>query len=78
MARSKRWIVTLAEGAEVGDVSPRLSAAGFEIDEVLQEIGVVTGRGEDSVARELRRLSGVEDVSEEGEIGVAPPDSDVW
>lgn len=78
MAGSRRWIVTLTDGAKAGEVRLRLSAAGFDVEQVLEEIGVVTGRGDESVAEQLRQLSDVEDVSPEGEIGVAPPDSDIW
>ena len=74
----RRWIVTLAEGAGAAKVRSRLLDAGFEVDQVLAEIGVVTGRCDDDVAARLRTLDEVEDVSPEGEIGIAPPDSELW
>ena len=78
MSRSRRWIVTLAEGASAAELRTRLDSAGFEVDQVLDEIGVVTGRGDDAVAAQVREIDGVEDVSPEGEIGIGPPDSDLW
>lgn len=78
MANEKRWIVTLVEGAALPDVRRRLADAGFDVDQVLDEIGVVTGRGDDDVAAKLRGIEAVEDVSPEGEIGISPPDSDLW
>jgi hypothetical protein len=78
MAKGKRWIVTLADGAALPAVRRRLADAGFDVDQVLDEIGVVTGRGDDDVAAKLREIEAVEDVSPEGEVGIAPPDSDLW
>jgi len=78
MANEKRWIVTLADGAALADARRRLAETGFDVDQVLEEIGVVTGRGDDEVAAKLRKIEAVEDVSPEGEIGIAPPDSDLW
>ncbi len=78
MAKDKRWIVTLAEGAALAGVRRRLADTGFDVDQVLEEIGVVTGRGGDDVAARLREIEAVEDVSPEGEIGIGPPDSDPW
>lgn len=75
---SRRWIVTLTEGAGAAEIRSRLSKAGFDVDQVLDEIGVVTGSGDEDVAEKLRGLEEVEDVSPEGEIGVGPPDSDIW
>lgn len=76
MANEKRWIVTLADGSALADVRRRLTDAGFDVDQVLEEIGVVTGQGDDEVAAKLREIEAVEDVSPEGAIGIGPPDSD--
>jgi hypothetical protein len=78
MAQSKRWIVTLADGSAAADARHQLAEAGFDVDQVLEEIGVVTGRGEDEVAEKLRRLDAVADVAPEGEVDIAPPDADLW
>lgn len=78
MANGKRWIVTLADGSALPDVRRRLAQAGFDVDQVLEDIGVVTGRGDDAVAAKLRKIEAVEDVSPEGEVGIAPPGSDLW
>jgi hypothetical protein len=78
MADSKRWVVTLREGVGPAALRRRLAEAGLDVDQVLEEIGVVTGQGDDSVADKLRGLDEVEDVSAEGEARIAPPDSDLW
>jgi hypothetical protein len=78
MAHGKRWIVTLADGSALADARRRLADAGFDVDQVLNEIGVVTGRCDDKVAAKLRKIEAVEDVSPEGEVGIGPPDADLW
>ena len=76
MAHGKRWIVTLADGAAMADARRRLADAGFDVDQVLEEIGVVTGSGDDDVAAKLRAIEAVEDVAPEGKVDIGPPDSD--
>lgn len=78
MAQGKRWIVTLADGAAAADARRQLAEAGFDVDQVLEEIGVVTGRSGDDIAEKLRQLDSVADVAPEGEVDIGPPDSDLW
>ena len=50
MAESKRWIVTTSGDRPLNDVARDIKAAGFVIDEVLDQIGIITGSATDSVA----------------------------
>ena len=51
---------------------------GFDIDKVLSEIGCITGSAAESVAKKLRNISGIADVSPEGgAIDIGPPDAPV-
>jgi hypothetical protein len=70
-------IVTLSGERQVRDVARDLRAAGLEIDQVLEETGIVTGTADSRTHATLRRIQGVADVSGDHPINIGPPDSDV-
>jgi hypothetical protein len=75
MAETTRWIVTLEPGGSLAAIRSRLEGAGLNIEQVLEEIGVVVGSGDDHAASAVRKLDGVADVSPEREIDIGPPGS---
>lgn len=77
MATTKKWVVTLSNSQSVNKLSRELTEAGFAIDQVLDQIGCITGSGSDEVAQKLRKISGVADVSPEATIQLPPSDESV-
>ena len=77
MAKKKRWIVTTSGNRTLSDVKKNLSEAGFTVDQVLDEIGCITGSASDTVAKKLQVIPGVADVSAETSIDIGPPDAPV-
>ena len=77
MSTTKKWVVTLANDRPVSDVSNELTQTGFDIDQVLDQIGCITGSGSDEVARKLRKIPGVADVSPETTIQLPPSDESI-
>ncbi len=77
MASGKRWIVTTSGDQSLDDIQKSLSKSGFAIDQVLGEIGCITGSASDDVAKKLRGMPGVADVSAELSIDIGPPDAPV-
>ena len=75
MAKSKTWIVTTSGERSVADVAKDLRAKGFSVDQVLDEIGAITGAADDTVVSKLRAVKGVADVSPDTAIDIGPPDS---
>lgn len=73
-AKNKTWIVTTSGGRPVKDVVKDLKAKGFVVDQVLDEIGTITGAADNAVVAKLRTIDGVADVSPEEEIDIGPPD----
>jgi hypothetical protein len=57
VAESKRWIVTTSGDRPLNDVARDIKAAGFVIDEVLDQIGIITGSATDSVAEAVPAYS---------------------
>jgi len=45
MSKSKRWNVTKSGDRSLSDVKKDLKEAGFSVDQVHEEIGVITGVG---------------------------------
>jgi hypothetical protein len=75
MAKRKEWIVTTSGERPAKDVAKDLKAKGFAVDQVLDEIGTITGAADDDVAAKARTVKGVTDVSPEGTIDIGPPDA---
>lgn len=77
MAKDKTWLVTTSGDRPLSEVKKDLAKHGFTIGEVLGEIGVITGSGGDAVAKKLRAIPGVVDVSPDTPIDIGPPDAPV-
>lgn len=78
MSESKKWVVTTSGERSLSEVKKSLKKAGFTVDQVLDEIGCITGTGSDEVATRLRGLPGVADVSPEAPpVNIGPPDAPV-
>lgn len=77
MAETKKWVVTTSGDRSLSDVKKELTEAGFAIDQVLDEIGVITGSAGDDDAERLRSVPGVTDVSPDSPIDIGPPDEPV-
>lgn len=78
MAR-QQWIVTLRGDRPLAEVRKDLGASGFEIDQVLEEIGVLTGTADGEAVAKLRALAGVADVAPNTDIHIGPPGKgDTW
>ena len=77
MPKSKRWVVTTSGDRSLSKVEKDLAGTGFEVDQVLEEIGCITGTAGEDVAEKLREIPGVTDVSPEEPIDIGPPDAPV-
>jgi hypothetical protein len=79
MSKSKRWNITKSGDRSLSDIKKDLKKAGFSVDQVHDEIGVITGAASDTIAEKLRAIPGVADVSPEEGINIGPPDStETW
>jgi hypothetical protein len=76
MSQSRKWIVTTSP-EKISDVKKKLAEAGFSVDQVLHEIGSITGTASDDVIKKVRSVDGVADVSPDHPIDIGPPDSPV-
>jgi hypothetical protein len=63
--------------AEIGELAERLRLAGMRIDQVLGDIGVITGSLPADRLTSAQRLPGVAAVERETSFQLPPPDEDV-
>jgi hypothetical protein len=70
-------VITLEPGhvAAIGDVAGALRAAGLRDEQILEAVGVITGRADD--LEPLRRIPGVGTVEVSRAIDIGPPDAPV-
>ena len=77
MAKKKRWVVTTSGDRPLSDVKKKLTKSGFEVEQVLEEIGCIIGEASDDVVKQLRSAPGVVDISAEPSVDIGPPDAPV-
>jgi hypothetical protein len=70
-------VITLSGERPLREVTAELERAGLTIEQVLSEVGVVTGAAPASAAARLRSIAGVTDVSVDHAIDIGPPGSPV-
>ena len=75
MSVSKGWIVTTSDERPLQDVIKDLTDTGFSVDQVLHEIGCITGTASQEMAEKARAIHGVADVSPDAPIDIGPPDA---
>ncbi len=76
MPSSSQWIVTTSPERPVAEVASELAKAGLDVEQVLDEIGCVIGRGGPDLVPRLKAVRGVADVSRGTGIDIGPPGSD--
>ncbi len=71
--------VSVTDGSmdRFSEVVRRLKDAGLDVEQELEEIGVVTGSIDLEKAESLREIEGVSYVERSREFRIAPPDSDI-
>jgi hypothetical protein len=77
MVAKKKWIITVSGERSISAVKKDITALGFDVTNVLEEIGSITGTATDSAAKKIRSIPGVADLSEDsGEFSIGDPGSD--
>jgi hypothetical protein len=65
------------EVCTVGDVAEALRAAGMQVDQVLDDIGMVTGSIDDDAEQSVRTVAGVPSVDRALGFQLPPPDAPI-
>jgi hypothetical protein len=73
------WIVTTSGDRAIADVAKDLKAAGFAIEQTLDQVGVITGKSDAKAITKARAVRGVADVSPDHPVDIGPPNSrETW
>ena len=75
MPASKGWIVTTSTDRPIGDITKALQSAGFQVNQVLEEVGSITGTASEEAVTKVKSIPGVVDVSPDTAVDIGPPDS---
>jgi hypothetical protein len=59
------------------DLVEKIKKTGFEVDQQLESVGVLTGKIDADKVHEIRKVNGVGSVEESRNYQIAPPDSDI-
>jgi hypothetical protein len=70
-------VVTVSGERPIHEIASELKAKGFEVGQVLDSIGSVTGYAHSHTKKRLSGIRGVADVSEDHPVDIGPPDSSV-
>ncbi|WP_261377958.1 hypothetical protein [Vreelandella titanicae] len=70
------WLITISSDQPINEMATRLSAEGLTIQEVLEEIGCITGSADDATAERLKKIKGVVDIAPDMQIDMGPPGSE--
>lgn len=77
MTKRKKWIVTTSGKKSLSDVKKKLTESGFKVDQVMDEIGIITGTSSDDDVEKLRKVAGVADISPDEQVDIGPPDAPI-
>jgi predicted transcriptional regulator len=77
MAANNRWIVTTSGKDSLGDIKKQLTEKGFTVEQVMDEIGCITGTATEEAVKKMKTIPGVTDISPDTDINIGPPDSPV-
>ena len=72
-ATKQSLIVTVSKDHNINNGARDLKAAGLEVEEKLDAVGIVTGKAHAKSVGRLRKVRGVIDVSPDHEVDVGPP-----
>jgi hypothetical protein len=70
-------VVTISGERPIHEVANDLKAKGFEVGQVLDSIGSVTGYAHPRTKKQLKGIRGVADVSEDQPVDIGPPGAPV-
>ena len=73
----KRFLVTVDPDSDPEAVAADLMSHGFQVDNVMKEIGIISATTDANDVSSVRSLQGVSAIEEDQEVKIPPPDSPV-
>ena len=79
MAARSTWIISTDGKRSLRAIAKDLARADFMVDQILTEVGCITGSTAAGSTARLRKIQGVIDVSPDTPLNIGPPDSpETW
>jgi len=75
--KKRPMVITMSGDRPIHEVARDLKAAGFDVGDVLEFTGTVTGSAHPETTKKLRSIRGVADVSDDHSVDIGPPDAPV-
>ncbi|MBZ5534203.1 MAG: hypothetical protein LAO20_22485 [Acidobacteriia bacterium] len=75
--KKKALVVTVSGDRPIHEVAKDLRTEGFDVKQVLEAIGSITGAAHPKAVNKLRAVRGVADISEDQPVNIGPPDAPV-
>ncbi len=63
MSENSTWIVAATKERPIDDVAKDLAGIGFEVEDVLRDVGCIVGTASDEVAEAAEKVPGVAGIS---------------
>jgi len=70
-------VITVSGDRPIHEVAADLKKAGFDVEQVLDAIGSITGSADPGTVESLRQVPGVADVSADYPVDIGPPGAPV-
>jgi len=74
--KKQSLVITTSGKRSIHEVAKDLKNEGFDVEQVLDSINVVTGKGDAGSTHKLRAVQDVVDVSEDNPVDIGPPGSE--
>jgi hypothetical protein len=75
----ERLVLTVASDQldQINEVASQVADVGFEVEQVLPTIGVITGSVDQDQVPALEALEGIDAVELDRDVSIPPPDSEI-
>jgi hypothetical protein len=79
MAAPTRIMITVTDESldQLSSVATQLRGAGVNVEQTLDEVGMIIGTVDESKLESVSKIAGVAGVERDRTVTIAPPDSDV-
>lgn len=79
MAKLPKWLVTVDLDKSIQEIRGQLESEGFVVDNLLADVGCITGQANQETVNRSRQIAGILDISPDVPIQLPPPDEqETW
>ena len=72
-----QWIITVKEGTNIQELTKKITLEGFKVDQVMDQIGCITGSADLKIIQKIRPFDEIVDISQNSSISLGDSDSSI-